>query len=89
MVELSPPGRGQMVTHGVYPANELSEVRAAASGSAPRMAEREPAESPRDAAPARERASGDLDALAAEVAELRAEVERLSDRVRALEGRTG
>jgi uncharacterized protein YceH (UPF0502 family) len=89
MVELSPPGRGQMVTHGVYPANELSEERAAAARSAPRMAEREPGESPRDAAPARERAFGDLDALAAEVAELRAEVERLSDRVRELEGRTG
>jgi len=89
MVELSPAGRGQMVTHGVYPANELSEVRAAASGSAPRVAEREHGEPPRDAAPARGRAPGELEALAAEVAELRAEVERLRDRVRELEGRTG
>ena len=89
MVELSPPGRGQVVTHGVYPANEMSEVRATTSGSAPRVAGREPGESPREAAPVRERASGELDALAAEVAELRAEMERLRDRVRELEGRTG
>jgi uncharacterized protein YceH (UPF0502 family) len=89
MVELSPPGRGQVVTHGVFPADELSEVRAAVSGSTARVVEREPGESTREAAPARDRAPGELDALAAEVAELRAEVERLRDRVRELEGRTG
>ena len=89
MVELSPPGRGQVVTHGAYPANELSEVRAAASGGTARVVEREPGEASRDAAPARERAPGELDALAAEVAELRSEVERLSDRVRELENRQG
>ena len=87
MVELSPPGRGQVVTHGLYPADELAQVRAASSGQAPRAAAREPGDATRSAS-----ASHSPDAhaaLLAEVAGLRAEVERLRDRVRELEGRTG
>ncbi len=90
MLELSPPGRGQMVSHGLYLAHELSEARAAAFGHATRPAGQDPgaAESPRaHAAPPP--ASDALAALAAEVAELRAEVGRLRDRVRELEHRTG
>lgn len=88
MVELSPAGRGQMVTHGVYPANELSEVRVGASGNAPRAASHESAETSGPALPVRTPAPDEFGALVAELAELRAEVARLRDRVRALEDRT-
>ena len=85
MVELTPPGRGQVVTHGIQPANELAEVRAAASGYVPRAAAHEPGEggTPQPVAPAPDA----LAALKAEVADLRTEVQRLRDRVRDLESR--
>jgi len=85
IVELSPPGRGQMVTHGIYPPNELAEVRASASGIAPRTVTHETTGVQRAPAPTPE----ELGALVAELAELRAEVGRLRDRVRELESRGG
>jgi uncharacterized protein YceH (UPF0502 family) len=64
MLELTPAGRGQMVSHNLYPAGELEEVRARHGRGAP--------------------ASN-----ANEVAELRAENERLRARIRDLEARLG
>jgi hypothetical protein len=87
MVELTPPGRGQVVTHGVCSASELAEVRAAASGYVPRAAAHEPEDGSRPAASAGTPGPDALAVLAAEVAELRTEVQRLRDRVRDLESR--
>lgn len=87
MVELTPAGRGQVVTHGVYPANELAEVRTAAAGYAPRGNPSETGGPDRTPAPAPAPEPDALAALAAEVADLRTEVQRLRDRVRDLESR--
>ncbi len=87
MVELTPPGRGQMVTHGVHLANELAEVRAAASGTTPRAAAHESGEAAHTSSPESSPSPDALGTLAAEVADLRAQVQRLRDRVRDLESR--
>ena len=90
MIELSPAGRGQMLTHGVYPPEELAEVRATTSASARDVPVRDAgAGEPAGHVPAARatRASEDVAALAHEVAELRAEVDRLGERVRELEER--
>jgi len=96
MIELTPAGRGQMLTHGVYPPEELIDVRATTSASArdapaPAAGGLEAA-APDSAAPGAlaartTRAPEDVAALAREVAELRAEVGRLGERVRELEER--
>jgi uncharacterized protein YceH (UPF0502 family) len=77
MVELTPAGRGQIVSHDLYPAQELAEVRSRFAGGGVPSVERE-SRSPDVPA------SGLTD-LTAEVAELRAEVARLGERVRSLE----
>jgi hypothetical protein len=97
MVELSPAGRGQMVSHHLYWPRELAELRArygasAGEGVVPRAArEGDRAGSAETAAPApasvRPPAPAPPDALAAEVADLRAEVARLRARLRELESR--
>jgi len=82
MVAITPPGRGQIVTHNLHPAHELAEVRArfAGGGAAPSPAPPPRAtESAVAAAPTAERPD--------EIAALRAEVAELRERVRALEAR--
>lgn len=76
VVELTPPGRGQLVTHGLYTANEIGELRAREGRAASPGPVARPAEAP--AVPA----SSDL---RAEVSELRAELQRLAERVERLE----
>jgi uncharacterized protein YceH (UPF0502 family) len=94
MLELTPPGRGQVVSHNLYTPSELAEVKARlAGGGAPAApSERATATGAADAAPARERtvapapATHDrLTELAAEVTALRDEVARLRERIEALE----
>lgn len=81
VVELTPEGRGQVVSHALYRQPELDELRTRY----------------RDHVPAARHADGDdsaavpppssaLEALRAEVAELRAELERLRDQVNQLLG---
>src|SRR5262249_17756878 len=96
MIELSPAGRGQIVTHHLYTPSELAELKAGHSGTRVPAAEHAPAvhaaavageapSPPRPPSPAA--ASGDrAAALAAEVAELRAELSRLRERVDPREG---
>ena len=64
MIELTPPGRGQIVSHNLYPPEELHEVRArvSGSGSADVAVERPPA------------ANSEIAELRAEIAELRRRV---------------
>lgn len=85
MIELTPPGRGQVVSHNLYPREELLEVRAQVAGSA----------SSGMHSPART-VAGDADhspestaTTNAEIAALRAEFAELSRRVRELEEKLG
>lgn len=80
MIALTPPGRGQIVSHNLYLEHELAELRAQYSGQVPR-APSAPGHA-RAPEPAAAGAPSDkLAALAAEVAELRAEVGRLRAQV--------
>src|SRR5262245_15512963 len=84
MIELTPVGRGQVVSHNLYLEPEMAQLRAdpGAEGSRP-AAEYERAAAPAASAPA----AGALAALTAEVAELGEALARLRDRVSALESR--
>jgi uncharacterized protein YceH (UPF0502 family) len=75
MIELTPPGRGQIVSHNLYPREELDEVREllAGGGTAGTAAR----------SPGRPAASGQ------EIAELRAEIAELRQRVQELEEKLG
>jgi hypothetical protein len=87
MIELTPAGRGQVVSHNLYPPSELAELKARPAGqAAPAASAHEmPA---RGGAPAAGTVAPDrLAALPAEVAALRAEVARLRARIEALESR--
>lgn len=82
MIELTPPGRGQIVTHNLYPPEELDELRERVSGSGSTAAESgtrgrgadEATDRPFERSPAN-----------AEIAELRAEIAELRRRVQDLE----
>lgn len=75
MIELTPAGRGQMVTHGLYHPDELETVKAQlGSGAAPIPASRSESHT--------ERAG-----LATEVAALREEVGQLREEIRVLKAR--
>ena len=82
MIELSPAGRGQMVSHNLHLPPELAELKAPAHREAAAPRSYDPAEATGAAVPA-EQAAG----LSAEVAALRAEVDRLRGRVSQLEER--
>jgi len=93
MIELTPAGRGQFVSHNLYLPEELPAVRAAAAGrdTSAESAEAPPTSAPRGVpaeAASRHRAD-DAAGLSAEIAELRAEVARLRDRVADLEAKFG
>ncbi|MDX1947881.1 MAG: DUF480 domain-containing protein [Pirellulaceae bacterium] len=90
MIELSPPGRGQLVSHNLYKERELVELKAeAAARPASESASDEPAPRPSSATPRPAAAVGatadELAELTVDLAELRAEVARLKDQVSALE----
>lgn len=94
MVELTPAGRGQIVSHNLYPSHELAELRSRVAGGGARVVhDSEPSQSaatpphPAGFSPARDAGvpAPSLADLAAEVAELRAEVTRLREVVRDLQ----
>lgn len=93
VVTLTPAGRGQVVTHGLYKDREWEELRARyASGAPLEMPSRDAPPADRPAAPASAppasagRVTNDMFAeLELEVAELRAEVARLRERLERLE----
>lgn len=102
MITLTPPGRGQIVSHNLYKEPELAVLRARYAGHvAHDSAEDEPISGrvPADATSSTSapRGSGEavmgaaaaekLDALSVEVAGLKAEVTRLDQRIRELETR--
>ncbi len=77
MLELTPPGRGQLVSHALYlgPEREALQARAADEGVVRVVAGETPPPPPRPGQAA------DLDALRAEIAELRERVARLEARL--------
>ena len=101
MIELTPPGRGQIVSHNLYREPELAALRARHGGRASSAAHDEQG---RDHPAGAERVSGEdrhatptalagataeqWAQLASEVAELRAEVARLRDQVANLEAKS-
>lgn len=86
MVELSPAGRGQMVSHALYRVPELAELRSRHASGAP-QAEVERVTSPQRASPERaSESAGELQALRAQVAELTERVARLEARLAAAGG---
>lgn len=100
MVELTPPGRGQIVSHRLYTAPEVAELQARHAGHVPRAGESGPggfepappaAPSPPPHTPAEPARPGgtaaEVAALAAEVAGLRAEIAGLREKIVALEAR--
>ena len=88
MIELTPPGRGQIVSHNLHPEAELAQVRAGLGGHAARAGlSHDAAPVPPVATPgAKDDAIG---RLGGEITELRAEVQRLRERVAGLEARLG
>jgi uncharacterized protein YceH (UPF0502 family) len=88
MIELTPPGRGQMVSHNLYLPGELKELRSGSGGHAPAPQARSFPAEPGAAGPAA-RPGGDarLEALATEVARLRDELSAVHDEVRELRAR--
>jgi uncharacterized protein YceH (UPF0502 family) len=76
MIELTPPGRGQIVSHNLYPREELQEVReqVKGSGSASRTPERPVV------------ANAEIAELRAEIADLRRRVQDLEKKLDAGRG---
>ncbi len=85
MIELTPPGRGQIVSHNLYLPEELTGLRERA-GQAFRP---DAAAGERDVRPAAVPAPAPGTDLRAEVAELRAEMARLAERIKRLEAARG
>lgn len=86
MIELTPPGRGQIVSHNLYPGEELDELRVGVSGSgssgtAARARERGAGVPTDDPSGPRPAASAEITALRDEIAELRRRVEDLEERL--------
>src|SRR5262249_25615229 len=81
MFEVTPAGRGQVVSHNLYlPAEKAALLASPAGGAGERHVGAEPA---RDVAPAPSRASAD------DLAALRGQVAEREARVRAIEARLG
>jgi uncharacterized protein len=87
MIELTPPGRGQLVSHNLYPADEVAELGRQVAGPAHRATSPERDDAAPSPAPVRVTAGAGLAEMSAEIAELRAEVARLRELVRELEKR--
>ena len=88
MIELTPPGRGQLVSHALYLEPEITALRLRNTGHAARessMPSRGADEGSTWAAPM----VAGSDSLAAEVAELREEIAVLRSRIELLESRLG
>ena len=77
VISLTPEGRGQVVTHGLYQPNEMDKVNA-------RAGEISASESSRPA-PAPKVSEDAVAALRAEIAELRQEISQLRERLNVLE----
>ncbi|MFN7732965.1 MAG: DUF480 domain-containing protein [Pirellula sp.] len=93
IVELSPPGRGQIVSHNLYPEWELEAVQKSVAAGASAAVMLEDADdaptTPRSSASSSAPQSSRAEAHAADIAELKATVERLTQRLERLEKEIG
>src|SRR5580765_8692401 len=87
MLELTPAGRGQVVSHNLYLEPERAQLRANASAEGARAPAPEGHAGSTTPAHATFAAPGTVAALSAEIATLREEIARLRDRVSALESK--
>ncbi|MEM9939958.1 MAG: DUF480 domain-containing protein [Planctomycetota bacterium] len=76
VVELTPPGRGQMVTHNLYPDGEVDQIRKQVGSGGTRSASPTPSREPSNL-----KSTQDLEALKQEVANLRCTVDELKKEV--------
>lgn len=84
VVELTPPGRGQIYSHNLYQPEELEKLRAKFSGHTGEVDD----DSDNSAGPARRSStSAELTQLREEVSQLRETVSNLQERIAALESR--
>jgi len=82
VVSLTPEGRGQMITHGLYPDRELQESR---SHTVPQTGTPPPPASSGTAPAASYVSQDDFDQMSSELAELKAEVHRLREQIERLQ----
>jgi uncharacterized protein YceH (UPF0502 family) len=95
IIELTGPGRGQVISHNLYAVPELAVLRAQYGGQVPRSvaseedlyAQHAPTTRPAPATAAPGVSDDMLTRLSGEIAELRAEVDRLREQVRDLDAR--
>ena len=98
MIELTPPGRGQVVSHGLYKERELTELKTRFAGYVPASSGGDDDAPPPVAGTAGAAAAGmrgspqgvtadQFAELSVDVAELRAEVSRLKDQLQSLEAK--
>jgi hypothetical protein len=82
MLEVTPPGRGQIVSHNLYLPGELDELsRGTPDAGAPASAARTSGTQRPAGPPPTQDATGELAALRAEIAGLRRRVEELEKRL--------
>jgi uncharacterized protein YceH (UPF0502 family) len=86
MIELTPPGRGQIVSHNLYPPDELARIRTQRSGSRAEETVRDPAPGAEPPRPEGSRGVASAEVLA-EIAELKERVAGLAERIARLESR--
>ncbi len=86
VIELTPPGRGQIVTHGLYPPAELEALRAQHGGEGVEWPRPVAASAPSGVSPPAAVNAAPRGDLEAEIAALRLELARLAERVARLEG---
>ena len=89
MLELTPPGRGQVVSHNLYLPDEMDDLRARAGATGAAFTPRtsEPASGPAASTPSGQ--ASRLDELASEVARLRDELTAVRDEVHELQAKLG
>ena len=88
LMSLTPEGRGQVVTHNLYKARELDDLRARHAGGAVAASSGLEEEDESPSTPQQRRVTPDMFAeLQLEVAELRAELMRLREKVNQIENR--
>lgn len=87
MIALTPPGRGQMVSHNLYLPPELEQLGAHGGQARAALADERAQPRPQPASGLAAGAADDTSAMLHAIAELRAEVARLEQRVKELERR--
>jgi uncharacterized protein YceH (UPF0502 family) len=87
MIELTPPGRGQLVSHNLYLAPELAQLKSGQAGLPRPAASHEPGPPAAATGGGAPGGGGAPASLQQELAALREEVARLRERVAALESR--